>query len=170
MASQRSRVFQAFKLSGLTLEAPAARYLLDVFKSHTPDQLEVALEAVLAAVKSLVLSSSVVPLSAIQEASKALESSCMGDEIDDVMLIGAAECPNLECAPLPSPPYRLNLRCIPCRYDGRRKTFIKALARDTSLLSGASLRSLALQRRFAVIHQLVQRCAPRRHSVCTEMR
>ena len=108
MASQRSRVFQAFKLSGLTLEAPAARYLLDVFKSHTPDQLEVALEAVLAAVKSLVLSSSVVPLSAIQEASKALESSCMGDEIDDVMLIGAAECPNLECAPLPSPPKRLN--------------------------------------------------------------
>jgi hypothetical protein len=107
MASQRSRVFQAFKLSGLTLEAPAARYLLDVFKLHTPDQLEVALEAVLAAVKSLVLSSSVVPLSAIQEASKALESSCMGDEIDDVMLIGAAECPNLECAALPSPPKRL---------------------------------------------------------------
>ena len=96
MASQRSRVFQAFKLSGLTLEAPAARYLLDVFKSHTPDQLEVALEAVLAAVKSLILSSSVVPLSAIQEASMALESSCMGDEIDDVKLISAAECPNLE--------------------------------------------------------------------------
>jgi hypothetical protein len=116
MASQRSRVFQAFKLSGLTLEAPAARYLLDVFKLHTPDQLEVALEAVLAAVKTLVLSSSVVPLSAIQEASKALESSCMGDEIDDVMLIGAAECPNLECAAPaslnpnlnPSPHKRLN--------------------------------------------------------------
>jgi hypothetical protein len=101
-------VFQAFKLSGLTLEAPAARYLLDVFKLHTPDQLEVALEAVLAAVKTLVLSSSVVPLSAIQEASKALESSCMGDEIDDVMLIGAAECPNLECAAPASPPKRLN--------------------------------------------------------------
>ncbi len=102
MASQRSQVFQAFKLSGLTLEAPAARYLLDIFQSHTPEQLQVALEAVLRAVKSLVLSSSVVPLSSIQEACKALENSYLGgDEIDDVMLIGAAECPHLECAAQP---------------------------------------------------------------------
>jgi hypothetical protein len=99
MASQRSQVFQAFKLSGLTLEAPAARYLLDIFKSHTSEQLHVALDAVLRAVKSLVLSSSVVPLSSVQEACKALENSYLGgDEIDDVMLIGAAECPHLECA------------------------------------------------------------------------
>ena len=101
MASQRSQVFQAFKLSGLTLEAPAARFILDAFKSHTTEQLTVALEAVLRAVKSLVLSSSVVPLSAIQEASRALESSVAGDAIDDVMLISAAECPNLEFAAWP---------------------------------------------------------------------
>jgi hypothetical protein len=100
MASQRSQVFQAFKLSGLTLEAPAARYLLDVFKSHTPEQLQVALDAVLRSVKSLVLSSSIVPLSAIQEASKALENSYFGDEIDDVKLISASECPHLESVTL----------------------------------------------------------------------
>ena len=112
MASQRSQVFQAFKLSGLTLEAPAARFLLDAFKSYTPEQLSVALEAVLRAVKSLVLSSSVVPLSAIQEANRALESSHLGDAIDDVMLISAAECPNLECPPFlphhPLPPPALH--------------------------------------------------------------
>ena len=121
-AAQRSKVFQTFKLSGLTLEAPAARFLLDVFKSHTADQLDVALEGILRAVKLLVLSSSVVPLSAVQEALKAAESSVGGDEVDDVMIISAADCPNLE-------------------YDGRRKTFIKALSRDSNILTGASLRS-----------------------------
>lgn len=183
MASQRSQVFQAFKLSGLTLEASAARYLLDVFKSHTPEQLQVALDAVLRCVKSLVLSSSIVPLSAIQEASKALENSYFGDEIDDVKLISAAECPHLECAPSfviaaagaddenddnASPSKRCSLLpCIfialrnsCCRYDGRRKSFIKALATHSNILTGATLRSHALQRRFAVIQQLVQRCAP----------
>jgi hypothetical protein len=169
MASQRSQVFQAFKLSGLTLEAPAARYLLDMFKSHTVEQLQVALDAVLRSVKSLVLSSSVVPLSAIQEASKALESSFFGDEIDDVKLISAAECPHLEfasyfihhcccfCCFCCCHQQRCMERHYHCRYDGRRKTFIKALARDSNILTGATLRSHALQRRFAVIQQLVQR-------------
>jgi hypothetical protein len=60
-------------------------------------------------VKSLVLASSVIPLTAIQEAVKLLENAVAGDEVDDVKIISAAECPLLEYAINHSFPSTLNL-------------------------------------------------------------